>query len=85
MMGPTMAMAFNVSLVATAAPLAFAVGAISLAIVALSFAAGVPELRPEFPSTFTGTTTITCCTPLPVTGGMLWANLHLLCWLSLFP
>ena len=37
-------------------------------------------------SAFTGTTTITCCMRFTaVTGAMLWANLHLLFWLSLFP
>ena len=37
-------------------------------------------------SASTGTTTITCCMPAPaVNGAMLWANLHLLFWLSLFP
>src|SRR5215469_11477083 len=34
----------------------------------------------------TGTITITCSIPAPrLTGLMLWANLHLLFWLSLFP
>ena len=34
----------------------------------------------------TGTTIITCSVVTPrITGGILWANLHLLFWLSLFP
>ena len=34
----------------------------------------------------TGTTIITCCTPAGAsTGSVLWANLHLLFWLSLIP
>ena len=54
----------------------------------LPAAAGVPQLRAQLrlPRRSTGTTTITCCTWWPrVSGGMLWANLHLLFWLSLVP
>ena len=37
-------------------------------------------------SASTGTTTITCCTPSRTsTARILWANLHLLFWLSLIP
>ncbi len=37
-------------------------------------------------SASTGTTTITCCRPTKqVSGGILWANLNLLFWLSMFP
>ena len=51
-------------------------------------AAGVPELRPELraSSGSTGTTTTTCCRSSErVNGAILWANLHLLFWLSLIP
>ena len=50
--------------------------------------AGVPELRSELRATWgsTGTITITCCMLTDrVTGRILWANLHLLFWLSLVP
>ena len=43
-------------------------------------------VRVSSTSASTGTTTITCSIPPEhVSGGILWANLHLLFWLSLFP
>ena len=50
--------------------------------------AGLPQLRAELhlSSASTGTITTTCCTRSQhVNGRILWANLHLLFWLSLIP